>query len=168
MMIQETSRKSRTTIVAEPGKQELLVSREFDAPRELVFRAHVDPALFVRWYGCKDLSTALDRFEPTSGGAYRLAQTFTDGRKFAVHGVYHEVAAPERIVKTFELEGFSGHCTLEITRFESLAGERTRVVTHTVFQSVSDRDGMVLSGVEKGSSDAHDRLSRLLEELAST
>jgi uncharacterized protein YndB with AHSA1/START domain len=160
-------KKNKTVITAEPGKQELFITREFDAPRELVFQAHTDPDLYVRWMGPRDLSTTLVTFEPISGGRWRFIQKDKDGNEFGFHGVNHDVTAPERIIGTFEFEGLpeSGHVILETTKFEALPVGRTRVTTQSVYQSVEDRDGMVAAGMESGVVDGHDRLDEILEEL---
>jgi uncharacterized protein YndB with AHSA1/START domain len=159
--------KNKTTITAEPGKQELFITREFDAPRELVFKAHTDPDIYARWLGPRDLTTTLETFEPVSGGCWRFIQKDKDGNEFAFHGVNHDVTAPERIISTFEFEGLpeSGHVILETTKFEALPGGRTRVTTQSVYQSVQDRDGMVAAGMESGVVDGHERLDEILEEL---
>src|SRR6185503_19329141 len=81
------SAKHKTTITAEPGRQELFITREFDAPRELVFKAHTDPDLYVRWMGPRDLTTTLETFEPVSGGRWRFIQKDKDGNEFGFHGV---------------------------------------------------------------------------------
>jgi uncharacterized protein YndB with AHSA1/START domain len=159
--------KNKTTITAEPEKQELFITREFDAPRELVFKAHTDPDLYIRWLGPRDLTTTLETFEPVSGGRWRFIQKDNDGNEFGFHGVNHDVTAPERIIGTFEFEGLpeSGHVILETTRFESLPGGRTRVTTQSVYQSVQDRDGMIAAGMESGVVDGFERLDEILEEL---
>ena len=159
--------KNKTTITAEPGKQELFITREFDAPRELVFKAHTDPDIYVRWMGPRDLSTTLETFEPVSGGRWRFIQKDKDGNEFGFHGVNHDVTAPERLIGTFEFEGLpeSGHVILETTTFEALTGGRTRVTTQSVYQSVQDRDGMIASGMEHGVVDGFERLDEILEEM---
>jgi uncharacterized protein YndB with AHSA1/START domain len=157
----------KATIVAEPGKQEIIITREFDAPRELVFKAYTDPKLYVQWLGPRGYEMKLEKFEPTSGGSWRYIHLDTKGNKFYFHGVNHEVKAPERIIGTFEFEGLpeSGHVALETARFEELPGGRTKVVSQSVFQSVADRDGMIQSGMEGGVTDSHERLDELLAKL---
>ena len=159
--------KHKTTITVDPGKQELFITREFDAPRELVFKAHTDPDLYARWVGPRELTTSIETFEPVSGGQWRFIQRDQNGNQFGFHGVNHDVTAPERIISTFEFEGLpeSGHVILETTKFEALPGGRTRVTTQSVYQSVEDRDGMVASGMERGVVDGHARLDEILEEL---
>ena len=163
-----SAKKNKTIITAEPGKQELFITREFDAPRELVFKAHTDPELYAQWLGPRDLTTRFEMFEPVTGGRYRFIQTDQDGNEFAFHGVTHEMTAPERIIGTFEFEGLPepGHVILETTRFEALPGNRTRIFSQSVFQSVADRDGMIQSGMEVGVVDGYERLDEILEELA--
>jgi uncharacterized protein YndB with AHSA1/START domain len=161
------SAKNKTTITAEPGKQELFITREFDAPRELVFKAHTDPELYAQWLGPRDLITTFETFEPVSGGRYRFIQKDKDGNEFAFHGVTHEVTAPERIIGTFEFEGLpeAGHVILETSRFEALPGNRTRVMAQSVFQSVADRDGVIQSGMERGVNEGYERLDEILGKL---
>lgn len=162
-----TEKKNKTVIIAEPGKQELFITREFDAPRELVFRAHTEADIYVKWLGPRDLTTNLEMFEPRNGGRWRFTQKDKDGNEFGFHGVYHDVTVPERIIGTFEFEGLpeSGHVILESTRFEALPGDRTRVITQSVYQSVEDRDGMIAAGMESGVVDGFERLDEILEKM---
>jgi uncharacterized protein YndB with AHSA1/START domain len=162
-----SEKKNKTVITVEPGKQELFVTREFDAPRELVFKAHTDPDLYARWVGPRDLTMKLETFEPVSGGRWRFIQKDKDGNEFGFHGVNHDVTTPDRLISTFEFEGLpeSGHVILETTKFEELPGNRTRVTTQSVYQSVEDRDGMVAAGMESGVVDGHERLDEILETL---
>lgn len=155
---------NETKVIAEEGKQEILIEREFDAPRELVFKAYTDRELFSQWMGPRDLKIALEKFEPKSGGSWKYVHTDKDGNKYGFHGVNHEVLAPERIIGTFEFEGLpeQGHVTLETARFEELPGGRTKVVSQSVFQSVADRDGMMQSGMEGGLKESYERLDELL------
>lgn len=158
---------NKTEIIAEPGKQELFVIREFDAPRELVFKSFTDPDLYVQWMGPRGLTTTLKKFEPVSGGSWRFIHKDQEGNEFAFHGVNHEILAPERIIFTFEFEGLpeKGHVLLETARFEELPGNRTKLTDQSVFQSVEDRDGMMQSGMEEGINDSYERLDELLEKL---
>lgn len=158
--------KNETTLVVEPGKQEIFVTREFDAPRELVFRAYTDPAVFVQWFGPRFLTMRLERFEPHSGGSYRYVQTDPAGNEYGFHGVVHEVEKPERIIQTFEFEGLpeKGHVILQTTRFEALPNGRTKLTTQLLCQTVADRDGIVQSGMETGMEDTYQRLDEILAQ----
>jgi uncharacterized protein YndB with AHSA1/START domain len=156
--------KNKTNLQVEPGKQELFITREFDAPRELVFKAHTDPNLFIKWLGPRGLETTLETFEPVSGGKWRFIQRDSDGNEFGFHGVFHEVS-PERIIQTFEFEGLpdSGHVVLETLELESLPNGRTRLRSQSVYRSVADRDGMVQAGMESGVVEGYERLDEILE-----
>jgi uncharacterized protein YndB with AHSA1/START domain len=155
---------NKTTIIAEPGKQEILITREFDAPRELVFKAITDPQLIPQWWGPRYLSTGVDRMDPRPGGQWRFINRDAQGNTYAFHGVYHEILAPQRIIDTFEFEGLpeTGHVTLETMKLDALSGGRTRLTVQSVFQSVADRDGTLQSGMEEGLNDTYNRLEELL------
>lgn len=158
--------KNKTSITTEPGKQELFITREFDAPRELVYKAHIDPDLYVQWLGPRGYEMILETFEPHSGGRYRYIHKDKDGSEYGFHGVFHEVSE-DLMIQTFEFEGLpeSGHVTLDTMRLEQLPGDRTRITIHSVFQSVSDRDGMVQSGMEYGVNEGYERLDELLAKM---
>jgi uncharacterized protein YndB with AHSA1/START domain len=163
------SKKNRTKITAEPGKQELFITREFNAPRELVFKAYIDPKLYVQWLGPRDLTMKIDIFEPKSGGSWRYIQKDKDGNEYAFHGINHEVLTPLRIISTFEFEGLpeTGHIVLEVATFEELPKKRTKVTSQLVHLSISDRDGNLQSGMEKGINESYERLDELLEKIKS-
>jgi uncharacterized protein YndB with AHSA1/START domain len=154
----------KTEYVIEPGKQEITATTMFDAPRELVFRAYTEPELLARWWGPRRYETKIEKFEARPGGLWRMVQVTPDGGKHGFHGVHHDVVAPERVVATFEYEGVPGHVLLQTATFEPI-GNKTRLVAHTVFQSVMDRDGMVASGMQEGSDDSMERLAELLEQM---
>jgi uncharacterized protein YndB with AHSA1/START domain len=157
---------NKTSITAEPGKQELFITREFDAPRELVWKAFTDPKLYVQWLGPRGFTMKLEKFEPRSGGGWRYIHRDKEGNEYAFHGVYHELT-PERMIDTFEFEGLpeKGHVSLETARLAALPGNRTRLTIQSVFQSVADRDGMVQSDMEKGVNESYQRLDELLEKM---
>ena len=89
------------------------------------------------------------------------------GKEHAFHGVYHEVAAPGRIINTFEYEGLpeKGHVVLETKCFEELPGNKTKIIMSAVFQSAQDREGMIKSGMESGLTESMDRLDQLVRKL---
>lgn len=157
---------NKTKITATPGAPEILIVREFDAPRDSVFRAFTDPTMYSQWLGPRDLTMRIETFEPKSGGRYRYVSRDKDGHEFAFHGVYHEVTSPERIIDTFEYEGLPerGHVILETAKFEKLPGDRTKLVSQSVYQSVEDRDGMIQSDMERGVIESFERLEELLSK----
>jgi uncharacterized protein YndB with AHSA1/START domain len=120
--------------------------------------------MYVQWLGPRRLTMKLPKFEPRDGGSYRFVHVDTGGTEYGFHGVYHEVLAPERIIGTFEFERLpeKGHVELDTTLFEELPGNRTKVTTQAVYQSVEDRDGMIQSGMETGVNEGFERLDELL------
>ncbi|BCL80008.1 ATPase [Ktedonobacteria bacterium brp13] len=158
---------NKANVNAEPGKQEILITREFDAPRELVFKACTDPQLVAQWWGPRRLSTYVDKMDVRPGGQWRFINRDAEGNEYAFHGVYHEILAPERIIDTFEFEGLpeTGHVTLETMRLEALPGGRTRLTTQSVYQSIADRDATLQSGMEEGLNETYERLAEVLQAL---
>ena len=161
-----SEKKNQTIVTAEPGKQEVFITREFDAPRELVFKAHTDPELYVQWLGPREYEMTLETFEPVSGGRYRYIHKDPQGNQYGFHGVFHEMSE-ELMIQTFEFEGLpeKGHVNLDSARLEKLPGNRTRITIQSVFQSVSDRDGMIQSGMERGVREGYERLDDVLKGL---
>lgn len=159
-----------TKMIVKPGVQEIIVIREFNAPRELVFQAYTDAGLYARWIGPRELNATIEVFEPHLGGTYRFIQTDSAGHEFAFHGVYHEVTAPERIIETFEYEGLpeQGHASLEMITFEAMPDNRTKMTTRSIFLTVADRDGMIAGDMERGEIESYERLDELLEEMRET
>jgi uncharacterized protein YndB with AHSA1/START domain len=159
---------NNTEITAEPGKQELYIKREFNAPRELVFRAYTDPEILVQWLGPRNLKMRIEKIAAKSGEEWRFVHSDENGNEFGFHGVCHELDAPKRIIRTFEFEGLpeTGHVSLETATFEDLSGSRTRVVTQAVYRSVADRDGMVASGMERGVNEGYERLDEALAAMS--
>jgi uncharacterized protein YndB with AHSA1/START domain len=158
--------KNKTSIIAEPGKQEIFITREFDAPRALVYKAHIDPNLYVQWLGPHGYEMILEEFEPVSGGKYRYINKDNEGNQYAFRGTFHTMTE-ELMIQTFEFEGMPepGHVVLDTMRLEELPNNRTKVTIHSVFQSVADRDGMVQSGMESGINDGYEKLDDLLKKM---
>jgi uncharacterized protein YndB with AHSA1/START domain len=159
---------NKTEIIAEPGKQELFIIREFEAPRELVYRAHTEE-LYTEWVGPREMTMTVEKLDAQDGGTFRFVHE-RGGHKYTFFGVYHEALAPERIIGTFEFDGLPerGHVILGTTKFEELPGGRCRLVHQSVFQSVADRDGMVQSGMERGVADGYEKLDALFAQMQSS
>jgi uncharacterized protein YndB with AHSA1/START domain len=159
--------KNQSKITAEKGVQELFIEREFEAPRELVFKAFSDPELITQWLGPCDMTMRIDYFDSRSGGSYRFIHATAQGQEFAFNGTIHEVLEPERLIRTFEFEGLPerGHVALETATFDALPGNRTKLTIQSVFRCVEDRDGIIASGMEYGVNDSHKKLDELLEKL---
>jgi len=155
-----------TEIIIEPGRQDIVIRRVFDAPRDVVFRAITDPTLIPNWWGPRRYETIVDRMEVRPGGQWRFLNRDAEGNEYAFKGVYHDIVAPERVVQTFEFEGVPGHVSLDTATLEEVDG-KTKFVSVSVFQSIEDRDGMVQSGMEGGARETYDRLAEVIEGLLS-
>jgi uncharacterized protein YndB with AHSA1/START domain len=151
----------RLILTTEPGKQEVVITQFFEARRELVFQAHTDPRLIPQWWGPARFTTTIEQLDLRPGGLWRFVQRDAEGNVYGFHGVYHEVAIPDRLVYTFEFEGTPGHVLLETARFEEQDG-KTRLVQQSVFQSVEDRDEMLQAGMVAGAAEGRQRLVELL------
>jgi len=132
-----------------------------------VFRAFSEPELLLQWLGPDNLKMEIDKFDNRSGGSYRFVHIDEQGNRYGFNGVIHEVAAPERVIRTFEFEGLPerGHVSMEIAEFQILTSHRTRLKIQSIFKSVADRDGMIASGMEGGMNQSYMKLDELLNKL---
>jgi uncharacterized protein YndB with AHSA1/START domain len=154
------NQKNRAEVTL-PSDREILVTRVFDAPRDLVFRAHTDPALIPLWWGQRHSTTVVTQLDVRPGGGWRFVQRSPDGSEYGFRGEFREIAAPERIVQTFEFEGMPGHIVLQNLAFAEQDG-KTTLTTREVYASQEDRDGMIASGMESGMHETYARLDELL------
>ena len=160
-----TASKSTSLVLTTPSDREILGTRVFDAPRELVFKAFTDPDVVAQWWGPRKYTTTVDKMDVTPGGAWRFVQRGPDGGDYAFNGVYREVVPPERLVYTFEFEAMPGHISVETITLEKIEGGKTRMTDLLLFDSIEDRDGMLQSGMEAGWAESMDRFSELLQKL---
>jgi uncharacterized protein YndB with AHSA1/START domain len=154
-----------THVIAEPRVPQVVITREFDATRELLFRAHTDPDLLVQWFAPRQLTMTVDRFDLRDGGhgatsIGRPTAPITPSTAF-----FHGEPSPDGIVRTFEFEGMPGHVSLWTVTFSEHGG-RTLLTHNTVYQSVEDRDLDLRSGMEESASHSMERLEELLARLA--
>lgn len=151
-----------TTIVADPDIPVITISREFDAPRESVFRAHVDPDLFRQWCGPRSTEMRIDHWDARTGGAWRYA-AWREGEEIArFFGSFHQVREPDRIVQTFTYEGGGDGVSLETLTLEELPDGRTRLTGVSVVDTMELRDIIMNSGMEVGVVEGYERLDALL------
>ena len=156
-----TQSNSGTLTLTTPSDREILMTREFDAPRELLFKAYTDPAAIPHWWGPRKYAVTVEAMDVRVGGAWRYISRDADGAEFAFNGVYREIAPPERIVSTFEFEGMPGHISVETMVLEDIEG-KTRMTVTSAFDSQADRDGMLQSGMEQGAGESYARLDAYL------
>jgi uncharacterized protein YndB with AHSA1/START domain len=155
---------SETKIQAPEGVPFIDVSREFDAPRDLVFRAFTEPELLVQWLGPAKYDMVVDTYDVRAGGSWRFINRDADGHEWGFHGVFHGEPSPDGFVQTFEFEGAPGQVSLEKLILTETDG-RTTAHTHSVYQSVEARNAMVESGMAEGMNEGYDRLDALLGRL---
>lgn len=158
---------TKSEIIAEPKKQEIIVTRIFDASRELVFRMYTDAKAIPKWWGPKYLTTVVEKLEVRKGGIWRFIQYDAEGNEHAFNGVYHDCIPPVKLVRTYEYEGNPGNVMLETVTLEELPEGSTKLTAHTIFQTLEARDWMLQNGAEKGVSEGMDRLAELLANFKS-
>lgn len=149
------------TLRAPEGEPLLEYERDFDAPVQEVFRAHVDPDLYARWVGPKDVDTRIDQFEARTGGGYRFVHS-RGSDEFAFRGVFHTVRSDEFLLQTFEFESDPDVVTLEYSTFTALPGGGCRLTGRSLYPSVRSRDQFLTNGIEEGMSDGYNQLDELL------
>jgi uncharacterized protein YndB with AHSA1/START domain len=147
-----------------PSDREIVLTREFDAPRDLVYMAMTSPEHIIQWWGPRGSNMKVDTMDVRPGGKWRFVEHDAKGNEFGFRGEYRELRPPERAVQTFEWEGLPGHISVETMVLEDLGG-RTRLTVTSRFDSVEDRDGMLQSGMETGASESYDRLAEYLATL---
>ena len=155
-----------TTFDVPEGLPFVDITRDFDAPVDLIHRAYTDPELIRQWLGPKGFSMDLQKWEARDGGSWRYVQTDLEGKTWGFHGVFHGDQTPDQMIQTFEFEGVPGHVSISELRLEDIGSGRTLAKTHVVFMSLEDRDGMVQSGMEYGVVEGFERLDDLAKNLA--
>ena len=151
----------KTKINAEDGKQELIITREFDLPLELLFRAYAEPGLVEQWMGTKVL-----KLENKKHGSYQFETTDPKGNKHRFSGVIHEFVPDRKITRTFEMENTPFGVWLEFLEFEQLTDDSSKLIMHVIYRSVALRDQMLQMPFAKGINMAHNRLQEIVNKLA--
>ena len=150
--------------ITTPSDREIVMTREFDAPRDLVFEAHTSCEHVSRWWGPRKYEVVGCEIDFRPGGKWRIVHRGPDGEEYAFHGEYREIVPPERIVWTFEFEGFPGSVSVETMKLEEHDG-RTTLTATSVYDTVEERDGMLQSGMEGGMNESYAALDALLERM---
>lgn len=155
---------STTLTVSTPSDREIVMTRVFDAPRELVFEAHSSCDHMSNWWGPRKYEVAGCEIDFRPGGEWRIVHRGPEGEEHGFRGEFREILRPERIVWTFEYEGMPGHVSVETLTLEEHDG-KTTVRATSVLDTVEVRDGMLESGMESGAAESYDRLDEYLEVL---
>ena len=140
------------------------ITRDFSATPEQLFRAHIDPELFARWVGPKDMRTRIEHWDAKTGGSWRFVQE-RDGTEYAFHGCFHDVR-PDRIVQTFTYDDEPDGVALETMWFEDLGNGRTRLHGQSLCDSFEARDGWLASGMEVGVNEGYAKLDAMIADGA--
>jgi uncharacterized protein YndB with AHSA1/START domain len=150
----------KTKVNAEDGKQELVITREFDLPLELVFKAYTDPEIVEQWMGTKVL-----KLESKMHGSYQFETTDAKGNKYGFNGVIHEFKLNQKITRTFEMENTLFGVQLEFYEFEKLTDDTSRLNMHVVYKSVAHRDQVLKLPFAQGINMAHNRIQDIVSKL---
>jgi uncharacterized protein YndB with AHSA1/START domain len=152
--------EGKTKISAEDAKQELVITREFDLPLELLFQAYVKPDIVEQWMGTKVL-----KLENKKHGSYQFETTDPQGKRYGFNGVIHEFSPNQKITRTFEMENTPFGVQLEFLEFEKLTDDSSKLNMHIVYRSVAERDQMLKIGMAQGMNMAHNRLQDTVNRL---
>ena len=152
--------EQKTKINAEDGKQELVITREFDLPLELLFKAYVEPGIVEQWMGTKVL-----KLENKKHGSYQFETTDAQGNKYGFNGVIHEFSPNRKITRTFEMENTPFGVQLEFYEFEQLTDESSKLNMHVIYESVAHRNQVLQLPFAQGINMAHNRIQDVVSKL---
>jgi uncharacterized protein YndB with AHSA1/START domain len=151
----------KTKIEAVDGHQELVITREFDLPLELLFKAYVEPEIVEEWMGTKVL-----KLENKNHGGYQFETTDPKGNKHRFNGTIHEFNPDKKITRTFEMENTPFGVQLEFLEFEKLTDDTSRLTMHVIYRSVEIRDQILKLPFAQGINMAHNRIQEIGARLA--
>ncbi|MGV3585832.1 MAG: SRPBCC domain-containing protein [Adhaeribacter sp.] len=149
--------EQKTKVSAENGKQEIVVTRAFELPVALLFKAYTEPKIVEQWMGTKVL-----KLESKKHGSYQFETTDPKGNQHFFNGTIHEFELNQKITRTFEMENTPFPVQLEFLTFESLPDEQSKLTMHIVYKSVADRDNMLKLPFTQGINMAHNRLQEIV------
>lgn len=150
----------KTHITAEEGKQEIVITREFDLPIELLFKAYTEPGIVEQWMGTKVL-----KLESKKHGSYQFETTGSKGNVvFRSNGTIHEFVPNQKITRTFEMENTPFPIQLEFLEFEKLGDDTSKLHMHVVYKSVAYRDQILQLPFAQGINMAHNRLQEIVKQ----
>ncbi len=147
----------KTKVIAEEGKQEIWITREFDLPVALLFKAYTEPGIVEQWMGTKVL-----KLENKRHGSYQFETTDAKGNRFRMNGTIHECSLNEKITRTFEMENSPFDVQLEYLQFEKLTDSTSKLSMHVLYKSVAMRDQLLQLPFVQGINMAHSRLQEIV------
>jgi uncharacterized protein YndB with AHSA1/START domain len=153
--------KRKTNINAEDGQHDLVITREFELPLELLFKAYVEPEIVEQWMGTKVL-----KLENKKHGSWQFETSDPQGNVvFRANGVIHEFVPDQKITRTFEMENSPFDVQLEFLEFEKLTDDTSKLTMHVLYRSVAFRDQMLQLPFAQGINMAHNRLEEIVSKL---
>lgn len=153
--------EQKTKVTAEEGKQEVRITREFDLPVELLFRAHIEAGIIEQWMGTKVV-----KLESKKQGGYQLQKTDPQGNViFQANGVIHELIPNKKLIRTFEMDNTPFGVQLEFYEFGKLTPDTSKLTMHVLYESVSQRDQVLKLGMPQGINWAHDQIQNVASKL---
>ncbi len=157
--------ENKIEIIAEEGKHDFLIIREFKATPEKVFKAFSNPEYLKQWFMPDEMAFTIEQMECKTGGSFQNHHSHSNGMKFGFRGVYHEVNEPTLIIKTSEFIGLPQKMVpvLETTTFEKTENSNTKVTIHTLCASSEFRNAMIKNGMEQHLKIAYALLDTLLK-----
>jgi len=153
--------EQKTKVTAENGKQEIVITREFDLPVELLFKAHTEPELVEQWMGTKAL-----KLEIKKHGSYQFETKDEKGNvTFTANGVIHDFIPDKKITRTFEMQNAPFGVQLEVLKFEKLTDKTSKLSMQSIYESVALRDQLLQMPFAQGLNWAHNRLQEIVGKL---
>lgn len=150
----------KTNITAEEGKQEILITRSFDLPLPILFKAYEDPNLLAQWMG-----TTVIELNYKKHGSWRFETTTNGQVVFAANGVILEFEKNNKITRTFEMENTDFPIQLEFYEFKAIDDQRSMLTMQIIFKSNHFRNQLLKMPFQKGLDMAHNKLQQILEPL---
>jgi uncharacterized protein YndB with AHSA1/START domain len=158
----------KTKISAEDGQQDLVITREFELPVQLLFKAHAEPELVEQWMSNEYSTTKLVKLESKKHGSWQLETKDPQGKVvFRANGVIHEFVPDLKITRTFEMENTPFGVQLEFYEFEQLTDDTSKFTMHVIYESVAQRDQVLQLPFAQGINMAHNRLQEIISKLTS-
>jgi uncharacterized protein YndB with AHSA1/START domain len=156
----------KTKVIAEEGRQDILITREFSLPLELLFTAHTEPRLFEQWMSHEYGTTKVLKMENKKHGSFAFETCDAQGTVlFKANGAYHDFVPNEKIIRTFEMENTPFEAQIDFLEFELLTADRSKLTMHSVFRTTELRDQLLKMPFEYGLNMAHDRLEEIVSTL---
>ena len=152
--------ENKTKVHAVESKQEILITRDFDLPVELLFKAYEDPALFEQW-----METKVLKMENKKHGCYAFETSRNGNVVVRANGTIHEFVPNQKITRTFEMENTPFPVQIEYLQFEKLTDETSRLIMHIVFKSIEFRNQLMQMPFAQGINMAHNKLQELISKL---